>query len=116
MQVVGGERMQQVVIGYYEEATKKDIQYAPGAHGADLAGAGSFTNLVPATLSDTTDDPAGVSVGFVDSGAGTLKVITADGATITIPSGLFALNQIHRLAIKRVFTTGTTATGIYLVY
>ncbi len=43
---------------------------------------------------------------------GALKVVTAGGETVTIPSGSLAAGIIHPLRVKQVFDTGTTATNI----
>lgn len=48
--------------------------------------------------------------------AGALKVLMADGTTITFTSGALAAGIIHPLSVKQVFSTGTTATGIFGVY
>lgn len=46
------------------------------------------------------------------AGAGTLRVITVHGEDITIPSGALAVGVIHAIAVKQVYATGTSATGI----
>lgn len=68
----------------------------------------------PASLSDaddfTTFPVRGVSFGT----AGALKVLTAGGDTVTVPSGALAVGVIHPMQLRRVFSTGTTAADIVL--
>lgn len=45
---------------------------------------------------------------------GTLKVTMSDGSDVTFNS--IAAGVVHPLSVKRVFATGTTATGIVAVY
>lgn len=44
--------------------------------------------------------------------AGTIKILTVDWATLTYGSGELALGIVHPIAIRRVFSTGTSADGI----
>ena len=44
--------------------------------------------------------------------AGALKVTTAGGETVVIPSGQFAAGQWHSGQFARIWSTGTTATDI----
>lgn len=47
------------------------------------------------------------------SGAGALRVELEDSdAAVTIPSGALAAGVCHPLGVKRIYATGTTATGI----
>jgi hypothetical protein len=46
--------------------------------------------------------------------AGAVKVTFFDGTTVTF--GTLVAGVIHPLRVKRVFATGTTATGIIGVY
>lgn len=71
------------------------------------------TDIAAVTKSDGTADPAGPFRGLVFSGAGDIKLTMASGQTRIIPSGLLATNVIHPLQFSRVWSTGTTATGIY---
>jgi hypothetical protein len=66
------------------------------------------------TLSDTVDLPF-ITSGFSFTVAGTVKVTTQGGETLTIPSGALAIAVIHKLRITRIWSTGTTATG-FLVF
>jgi hypothetical protein len=48
--------------------------------------------------------------------AGTLKITTLGGETVTIPSGVLAPGIIHPIRVKRVYATGTTVTNIVGVW
>lgn len=50
------------------------------------------------------------------STAGTLKVTTFGGETVTIPSGVLSPGIFHPIRIKRVHATGTTVTNIVGVW
>ena len=52
--------------------------------------------------------------GISFAAAGALSVLTAEDETVVIPSGALAAGIMHPLSIKRVNTSGTTATGIVL--
>jgi hypothetical protein len=84
--------------------------------GREVDGRGPFQNAVAPTLSDSVDDPAGVSQAIVCTGTGgNVKVTLVGGTTITLAiatgwSGLLPLR------VQRVWTTGTTATGLLLLY
>lgn len=67
---------------------------------------------VPITPSDTTiiRPTLGIYVGV----AGDVKVDMQDGSTVTF-TGL-AAGMFHGISVKRVYATGTTATGILAVY
>lgn len=54
--------------------------------------------------------------GFSFAVAGTVKVTTAQGDTVVITSGSLAAGIIHPLAVKRIWSTSTTATGIVAFY
>jgi hypothetical protein len=43
---------------------------------------------------------------------GDLKIVTKRGSTVTIPSGYLAAKVMYSIRAKKVFATGTTATGI----
>ncbi len=63
-----------------------------------------------------SDDLADVAQGFLLSVDGALKLTTWGGETITFPSGTFTVKQQIALRIRKVFSTGTGATGIYLFW
>lgn len=67
---------------------------------------------VDVTPNDSTDITPGDQVLYVGTG-GNVKVTTADGSTVTftnVPSG-----AILPVSVRRVFSTGTTATGIIAI-
>lgn len=49
-------------------------------------------------------------------GAGTLKIKTINGTVVTFADGELAAGVCHPLRISRVYSTGTTATDLKLVY
>lgn len=79
---------------------------------------GSYEGSVDVTPSDTDNVtfPNGTSVSkaiYVDV-TGDVKVVMADGTDAlftALPAAMF-----HPLAVKRVYSTGTTATGIKALY
>lgn len=64
--------------------------------------------VTPDDANDLSNITRFLSIGV----AGTLKVTTRGGETLTIPSGLLSAGVMHRLEITRVWASGTTATGI----
>ena len=65
--------------------------------------------------SDTVDlvQPSrGISVDVV----GTVKVTMWDGSVVAFVSGAFAVGTIYPVCIKRLWSTGTAATGIVLYH
>lgn len=74
----------------------------------------SFVGAFTVTPSDTEEFDA--TSGLIIGTAGTLHVIMADGSEVTFPATALPANQIHRLAVKQVLATGTTASGIIGLY
>lgn len=71
------------------------------------------THAVTVVPSDTTDlDTDGR--GFIVGVAGDVKVTTADGSTVVLPA--MAAGIVHPIAVKRIWATLTTATGIVAVW
>lgn len=70
----------------------------------------SASSITPNDTTDLTRVTRGIYVGA----SGTLKVDMADASTVTF-TGL-AAGMIHPIAAKRVYVTGTSATGIVGVY
>ena len=68
----------------------------------------SSWDIVPVTPSDDTD-LAIMPRAFYAAVAGNIRVMTAAGVVRVVPIGAF---QIIPAIIKRVYATGTTATGI----
>ena len=67
-------------------------------------------SAVAVTQSDSTDDTAGPFSGLGCQVAGLAKVTTIKGTTVTVS---LAVGAILPIAVKRVWTSVTTATGIY---
>lgn len=65
---------------------------------------------------DDDDDLANTTRAISFAVAGDLKVTTAGGTTVTIPSGALAAGVVHPLRVVRVFATGTDADGIVGYY
>ncbi len=65
---------------------------------------------------DDSNDLSDLTQGFLIVTDGALKVQTWGGEVITFPSGTFTTKQQIALRIRKVYSTGTTATGIYLFW
>ena len=59
-----------------------------------------------------TNELSYVTRGISFGTAGDLKVVTAGGQTVTIPSGALAAGVIHPMRVKQVYSTGTAAADI----
>jgi len=70
-----------------------------------------FEHAALVTPSDT-DELQSVTRGVSLAVAGALAVVTFGGESLTVPSGALAAGQIHRLRVRQVKSTGTTATGV----
>jgi len=70
-----------------------------------------LAHLALVTPNDTVD-LTDVSRVIYIAAAGTLKVTTEGGETVTIASGTLNVGVPHKLRVSRIFATGTTATGI----
>lgn len=68
--------------------------------------------VTPSDSADLTYTSRGVAF----AAAGDLKVTTSGGETVVIPSGSLAAGLIHPLMVTRIWSTGTTATGIVVYY
>jgi hypothetical protein len=66
-------------------------------------------NAYAITASDTVDDPNGPFTELVIGGAGNVKVTTEGGTAVTYAA---VAGQRIQLRIRRVWSTGLTATGI----
>jgi hypothetical protein len=80
----------------------QSYQPAPGA---------PYQHAVLITPSDT-DDLANASTAVLISVDGALKVDTEGGETVTFPTGTFLVKTFLPLRVRRIYSTGTTATGI----
>lgn len=70
----------------------------------------------PITPSDSADIAGGPIRGLAFASAGTIKVTDTAGNVKVIPSGALAAGMIHPLVIRRLWDTGTTATGFLGVF
>jgi hypothetical protein len=71
------------------------------------------SNIFAITASDTVSDPNGPFRGIIITVAGAVKITTPDGSDVVLPSGLLAVSTVYPIHVMRVWSTGTTATGIY---
>lgn len=65
---------------------------------------------------DNSNDLTNAITGISFAAAGTLKVTTLGGETVTIPSGALAAGVQHSMQVVRVFATDTTVTDIVGYY
>lgn len=72
-----------------------------------------INSLVAPTASDTTNDPAGVSRGFICTAAGTIKIRTANDEDVSIVIPATGVGIFLYIRVKRVWSTGTS--GSYLL-
>jgi len=78
-----------------------------------LANQAAPTNGAAITPSDTVDLPNAATKGIWVGGTGAIKVDMLDSGTVTfnaVPVGLL------RIQVKRVWSTGTTATNLLALY
>jgi hypothetical protein len=69
-----------------------------------------FDSAVAVTANDSTDDTNGPFAAFYTGGGGYIKVHTCRGDDVTFSSA--AAGVVLKCAIKRVWSTGTTAAGV----
>lgn len=79
---------------------------------SELIRGGIVNNCIPVTPSDTENLEKEGRV-IVLTTAGTVKVMTSGGQIVTFN---LALKEVLPISVKRVFDTGTSAVGIYLIY
>jgi len=77
---------------------------------------GPVYNAAAANLSNTQALTNGPCRGFAFDAAGAIKLVTLKGDTITIPSGVLSAGQIHPIGAQQIFSTGTTATNVWVFY
>lgn len=53
------------------------------------------------------------ATGIVFKTAGALRILDGNSNEVTIPSGVLAVGVIHRIRVKKVFSTNTTAGDIW---
>lgn len=73
----------------------------------------SLRNAVAITPSDSSNLPI-ITKGFTVAATGTLKADFADSGTVTMTA--LVVGTVYPMAIKKVYATGTTATGIIGYY
>lgn len=69
-----------------------------------------------ANLHDTNPLTNGPCRGIAFATAGAIKLVTLKGDTETIPSGVLSPGIIHPIGAQQIWSTGTTATGIWVFY
>jgi hypothetical protein len=69
-----------------------------------------FDSAVAVTANDSTDDAHGPFAGFYTGSGGAIKVHTFRGDDVTFSSA--AAGTVIKMAIKRVWSTGTVAAGV----
>jgi hypothetical protein len=74
----------------------------------------SAVNAVAVTPNDGADLASGYTKGIYVGGTGDVSVVMNNGGAVTF-TGL-AAGVVHKLSVKRVNSTGTTATGIIALY
>lgn len=80
----------------------------PGLAAQSTDAAGRVALVTPDDATDLGFQTRAIS--FAANGA--IRVTTSGGDTVTIPSGALAAGVMHPLQVTRIFSTGTTATGI----
>jgi hypothetical protein len=71
----------------------------------------TYDDAIAITASDSVDDPSGPFAAFHTGTGGTIKVTTIKGNSVALtnlPAGI-----VYTLAIKRVWSSTTTATGVF---
>lgn len=68
--------------------------------------------VAPDDANDLTVAARAIALGA----AGDLKVTTYGGDILTIPSGALVAGVLHPIMIRRVWATGTTATGLVVFW
>lgn len=69
-------------------------------------------NHIASVTADDSNDLAHESRAIYITVAGALKITTAGGETVVIPSGALGIGVPHPIRATRIFATGTSATGI----
>lgn len=71
------------------------------------------SDIVAVTKDNATADPNGPFRGLIMDAIGAVKLHTAAGNDVTLPSGLLAPGVIHAIRFTRVWSTGTGSQIIY---
>lgn len=78
-------------------------------HRRELSLAGPATDIQPVSPSDANDLPQIATTLYVEQG-GTIAITTVSGASRSVTVADYSFLPV---GVKRVFATGTTATGIH---
>ena len=73
-------------------------------------------SMVAVTPADGADLAGGVTRGVWVNGSGNISLDTAYGETVLLTIPATATGQVIPLAVKRIRSTSTTATGIFACY
>ena len=75
-----------------------------------FANTGIATDIMPITPNDSTDNVDANAIGLYVTAGGAITMNTAKGSDRVITVGS---NTYHYISVKRIKSTGTTATGIH---
>lgn len=92
------------------------VTVATDDFGTQQTGKGQVFDHAAAVTPNDTNDLTKVARGILISVDGALKVDTAGGETITFASGTFLVKTIYPIRVRRVYSTGTAATGIVVFW
>src|SRR2546430_6186039 len=93
------------------------VQVGAGTTTTDPTYSGEFAAVhVASTVGSDSVDLTSPCRGISFGGAGTLKITTLGGETISFASGDLATGTIHPISAKRIFLTGTSATGLWIYW
>ena len=77
----------------------------------DVESSGHWLAVTP---DDNADLTGGITRGILVGGAGTVAAVSQDGDDVALPALVAGI--VHPFKVKRVKSTGTTATSIIAVY
>lgn len=87
-----------------------------GSRNIRIKGGVNVSDYGPITPNDSIDLTK-LAIGLCVTGAvGTVTVVKPNDLEVTIPATMLPLGQIQPLPAKRIKATGTTATGIWVIY
>ena len=73
--------------------------------------------VTPSDTGDLANSDGDLPIAIIVTGTlGDIAVDTADGRTITLPAAMFATGDRFPLAVRRIYSTATVSTGIYVLY
>lgn len=73
-------------------------------------------NCAAANLHDTNKLTNGPCRAIAFGGNGDIKLVTLKGDTVIIPSGVLQFGMVYAIGAQQIFSTGTTATDIWVFY